>query len=69
MLSCRLSNFAILHFPSKPKEMAKKLQEEEEEESKFRRDVRDLSKKLAIEARDRELVLKIYHFFKNRHTL
>lgn len=44
-------------------EMAKKLQEEEEEESKFRRDVRDLSKKLAIEARDRELVFKIYKHF------
>ena len=43
--------------------MAKKLQEEEEEESKFRRDVRDLSKKLAIEARDREFVFKIYKHF------
>lgn len=35
--------------------MARKLQLDEEEESKFRRDVSDLSKRLAIEARDREL--------------
>lgn len=35
--------------------MARKLQEEEEEESKFRRDVTDLSRKLAIEAKDLEL--------------
>ncbi|XP_046654613.1 coiled-coil domain-containing protein 50-like isoform X2 [Daphnia pulicaria] len=36
-------------------EMARKLQQEEEEESKFRRDVTDLSRKLAIEAKDLEL--------------
>lgn len=36
-------------------EMARKLQEQEEEESKFRRDVTDLSRKLAIEAKDLEL--------------
>lgn len=35
--------------------MARKLQQEEEEESKFRRDVTDLSRKLAIEAKDLEL--------------
>ena len=37
-------------------EMARKLQQEEEEESKFRRDVTDLSRKLALEAKDLELV-------------
>ena len=36
-------------------ELARKLQQEEEEESKWRRDVSDLSTRLAIEARDREL--------------
>jgi len=36
-------------------ELARKLQQEEEEESKWRRDVTDLSTKLAIEAQDREL--------------
>lgn len=35
--------------------MARKLQQEEEEESKFRRDVTDLGRKLAIEAKDLEL--------------
>ena len=35
--------------------MARKLQLDEEEESKFRRDVTDLSRKLALEAQDREL--------------
>lgn len=35
--------------------MARKLQQEEEEESKFRRDVTDLSRKLAVEAKDLEL--------------
>ena len=40
--------------------MARKLQEEEEEESKFRRDVTDLSRKLAIEAKDLELA-RILH--------
>jgi len=40
-------------------EMARKLQQDEEEESKFRRDVSDLGRKLAIEARDRELALML----------
>jgi len=40
-------------------EMARKLQQDEEEESKFRRDVSDLGKKLAIEAQDRELALTL----------
>lgn len=39
--------------------MARKLQLDEEEESKFRRDVSDLSRRLAIEAKDRELALAL----------
>lgn len=35
--------------------MARKLQQQEEEESQWRRDVSDLSTRLAVEARDREL--------------
>lgn len=44
-----------IYFKFFRQEMARKLQQEEEEESKFRRDVTDLSRKLAIEAKDLEL--------------
>lgn len=47
-------------------EMARKLQLEEEEESKFRRDITDLSRKLAIEAQDRELAQQLYEKEKAR---
>jgi len=40
-------------------EMARKLQQDEEEESKFRRDVSDLGRRLAIEAQDRELAIML----------
>ena len=39
--------------------MARKLQQDEEEESKFRRDVSDLGRRLAIEAQDRELAIML----------
>jgi len=47
-------------------EMARKLQQDEEEESKFRRDVSDLGRKLAIEAQDRELAVMLQEKEKTR---
>jgi len=46
--------------------MARKLQQDEEEESKFRRDVSDLGRKLAIEAQDRELAVMLQEKEKTR---
>ena len=46
--------------------MARKLQQDEEEESKFRRDVSDLGRKLAIEAQDFELAQMLQEKEKER---
>lgn len=47
-------------------EFARKLQQEEEEESRYRRDITDLSWRLEMEAKDRELARALYEKEKER---